>query len=195
MTKIFIFTHFGLNIHHSFLYSERLCLYNREISLAILLRQNSKTNMTKNRDKIMKYWYIFCHIAHPCLELTGFVTALAQTALKSFSKISFVWKYCQVCKQPLTLKTDTKKRKYCSSLSKLNVHYAKYGREILNIELGVGVYMNVFLRGFEKSLPLYITCIKNKALQLKDQVQLMKIFNHQEGCCQPFRSIGSCVAP
>ncbi len=53
------------------------------------------------------------------------------------------------------LKTDTKKRKYCSSLSKLNVHYAKYGREILNIELGVGVYMNVFLRGtdrFEKSL-------------------------------------------
>ncbi len=61
--------------------------------------------------------------------------------------------------------------------------------------------MNVFLRGtdcFEKTflliLPLYIACIKNKALQLKDQVQL-KIFNHQEGCCQPFRSIGSCVAP
>ncbi len=130
-----------------FCYLERLCLYNREISLAILLRQNNKTNMTKNRD--------FCHIAHPYLELTSFVTALAQTALKSFSKISFVWKYCQVCKQPLTLKTDTKKRKYCSSLSKLNVHYAKYGREILNIELGVGVYMNVFLRGtncFEKSL-------------------------------------------
>ncbi len=65
--------------------------------------------------------------------------------------------------------------------------------------------MNVFLRGtdcFEKFklhflliLPLYIACIKNKALHLKDQVQLMKIFNHQEGCCQPFRSIGSCVAP
>ncbi len=32
-------------------------------------------------------------------------------------------------------------------LSKFNVHYAKYRKEILNIELGVGVYMNVFLRG------------------------------------------------
>ncbi len=45
------------------------------------------------------------------------------------------------------LKTDTKNIKYCSSLSKLNVHYAKYRKEILNIELGEGVYMNVFLRG------------------------------------------------
>ncbi len=33
---------------------ESICLYNREIILAALLRQNSKTNMTKNRDKIMK---------------------------------------------------------------------------------------------------------------------------------------------
>ncbi len=40
------------------------------------------------------------------LELTGFVTALAQTALKSFSKFSFVWKYYQVCKQPLTEARD-----------------------------------------------------------------------------------------
>ncbi len=46
------------------------------------------------------------HIAHPYLELTGFVTALAQTALKSFSKFSFVWKYDQVCKQPLTEARD-----------------------------------------------------------------------------------------
>ncbi len=55
MTKIFIFAHFGLNVYHSlyFVALERLCLYNREISLAALLRQNSKTNMTKNRDKIM----------------------------------------------------------------------------------------------------------------------------------------------
>ncbi len=30
------------------------CLYNREISLAVLLRQTGKTNMTKNCDKIMK---------------------------------------------------------------------------------------------------------------------------------------------
>ncbi len=29
---------------------ERICLYNREIILAALLRQNGKTNMTKNRD-------------------------------------------------------------------------------------------------------------------------------------------------
>ncbi len=62
MTKIFIFTHFGPKYPPFFFIFcdlERLCLYNREISLAILLRQNSKTNMTKNRDKIMKYWYIF----------------------------------------------------------------------------------------------------------------------------------------
>ncbi len=69
--------------------------------MAVLLRQTGKTNMTKNCDKIVK-----ClknknvyDIAHPYLELTGFVTALAQTALKSFSKFSFVWKYYQVCKQ------------------------------------------------------------------------------------------------
>ncbi len=52
----FIFAHFGLNIHHTFYicYLERPCLYNREIILAVLIRQNSKTNMTKNRDKIEK---------------------------------------------------------------------------------------------------------------------------------------------
>ncbi len=62
MTKIFIFAHFGLNINHSFFifcYLERICLYNREVSLAVLLRQNSKTNMTKNRDKIVIYIYFF----------------------------------------------------------------------------------------------------------------------------------------
>ncbi len=50
MTTIFTFAHFGLIIHHFlyiFRYLERLCLYNREISLAVLLRQNSKANMTK----------------------------------------------------------------------------------------------------------------------------------------------------
>ncbi len=53
--KVFIFAHFGLNIHHSFYicYLERPCLYNREIIFAALIRQNSKTNMTKNHDKIV----------------------------------------------------------------------------------------------------------------------------------------------
>ncbi len=37
-----------------FCFVERLCLYNREISLAVLLRQTGKTNMTKNCDKIVK---------------------------------------------------------------------------------------------------------------------------------------------
>ncbi len=56
MTTIFIFAQFGLNIHHIFYicYLERLCLYNRNISLPALLRQNSQTNMTMNRDKIVK---------------------------------------------------------------------------------------------------------------------------------------------
>ncbi len=64
MKRFFIFTHFDLNIHHSFYIfccPERLCLYNREISLAELLRQNSKTNMTKNHGEIVifknKSWY------------------------------------------------------------------------------------------------------------------------------------------
>ncbi len=39
MTKIFIFANFGLNIHNSFLYFF--------IILAALLKENSKTNMTK----------------------------------------------------------------------------------------------------------------------------------------------------
>ncbi len=53
--NIFIFAHFGLNIHHSFYicYLERPCLYNREIILVALIRQNSKTNMTKNHDEIV----------------------------------------------------------------------------------------------------------------------------------------------
>ncbi len=58
MTNIFIFAHFGLNIRHTFFIFcnlERLCLYNREIILAALLRKNCKTNMTKNRDKIVKF--------------------------------------------------------------------------------------------------------------------------------------------
>ncbi len=48
---------------------ERLCLYNREIILSALLRKKCKTNMTMNRDKIMKSWYnIFCHIATPTVK-------------------------------------------------------------------------------------------------------------------------------
>ncbi len=42
---IFIFTHFGLNIRHHFLYfvtSVRLCLYNSEMCLAVLLKQLAK---------------------------------------------------------------------------------------------------------------------------------------------------------
>ncbi len=59
MIKIFIFAHFGLNIHYSFniCYLEKICLYNKEIILAALLRHNNKTNKTKNRDKIVKSWY------------------------------------------------------------------------------------------------------------------------------------------
>ncbi len=58
ITKIFIFAHFCLNIHNSFFifcYLERLCLYNREIFLAAVLRQNSKTNMTKNPGETVIY--------------------------------------------------------------------------------------------------------------------------------------------
>ncbi len=65
MKQICIFAYFGLNIHHSFdiCYLERLCLYGKlweimgkkwEIMLAAPIRHNSKTNMTKNRDKS---WY------------------------------------------------------------------------------------------------------------------------------------------
>ncbi len=53
MTTIFIFAHFGLYPPFFFLfgYPERLCLY-KEMILAALLRQNSKTNMIKDRDEI-----------------------------------------------------------------------------------------------------------------------------------------------
>ncbi len=57
MTKIFIFAHFGLNIHHSYLYFVSLkgfVFIIGKISLAVLLRQTGKTNMTKNCDKIVK---------------------------------------------------------------------------------------------------------------------------------------------
>ncbi len=53
MTQIFIFPHFGLNIHHTFFLFcnlERICLYNREMILPALLRNDSKINMTKNRE-------------------------------------------------------------------------------------------------------------------------------------------------
>ncbi len=57
-SKIFIFSHFCLNICHTFYiyifcYLKRLCLYNRAISLAVMLKQlaNRKTNMTKTLDK------------------------------------------------------------------------------------------------------------------------------------------------
>ncbi len=51
MTKIFIFACFALNVFHSFLFYILLPWKTfREISLAVMLRQNSKTNMTKNRD-------------------------------------------------------------------------------------------------------------------------------------------------
>ncbi len=49
-----------------------LFFYHREISLAVMLMQNSKTNMTKNRDKIVNCDIPeklrignFCNIAHP----------------------------------------------------------------------------------------------------------------------------------
>ncbi len=59
MTKILIFAHFGLNISHCFLYFVTLkgFVFYRKIILATLLRHNSKTNMTKNQDKIVKLWY------------------------------------------------------------------------------------------------------------------------------------------
>ncbi len=65
----------------TFCYLKRLCLYNWEISLALMLRQlaNSKTNMTKNRDKITKNLVIskkliviyFCHIAQPYVKVSN----------------------------------------------------------------------------------------------------------------------------
>ncbi len=51
-----IFPHFGLNIHHTFLYFVTLkgfVFYNREIILGALLRHNSKINMTKNREIVI----------------------------------------------------------------------------------------------------------------------------------------------
>ncbi len=58
MTKIFIFTHFGLNIRHTFLYFVTLKGFVFIIRKLVCLLcsnnlQNRKTNMTKNRDKIV----------------------------------------------------------------------------------------------------------------------------------------------
>ncbi len=140
-----------------FCFLERLCLYNREISLAVLLRQTGKTNMTKNCDKIVKclknknVYDIFAISPTPTWNwpvLWPHLHKLHWNHFPNFHLCGNITKSVNSHKQkPETLKTDTKKRKYCSSLSKLNVHYAKYRKEILNIELGVGVYMNVFLRG------------------------------------------------
>ncbi len=159
MTKIFIFTHFGLNIHHSFLYSVTLKGFVFIIGKLVWPYCSDKIVKLTWQRIVIKSWNIdiFLPYRPPLLGTDRFCDRTCTNCIEIIfqTKVSFVWKYCQVCKQPLTLKTDTKKRKYCSSLSKLNVHYAKYGREILNIELGVGVYMNVFLRGtdcFEKSL-------------------------------------------
>ncbi len=54
MTKIFIFP-WPKYPPYFFIFCnlERLCLYNMEIILAVLLRHNSKINMTKDRDKIV----------------------------------------------------------------------------------------------------------------------------------------------
>ncbi len=73
MTKIFIFAHFGLNIRHFFSW---FCLYNREISLAVMLRQlskqNGKINMTKCLDKIVIFLkgivMHFFHITQPYFQ-------------------------------------------------------------------------------------------------------------------------------
>ncbi len=68
----FYLAHFGLNIHHTFLYWlpwKALSLYNIIIILAALLRHNSKNNMTKNRDKIVILWYdIFAISPTPSLD-------------------------------------------------------------------------------------------------------------------------------
>ncbi len=58
MTKIFIFTHFDLNICHTFLYFVILKGFVFIIGKLVWLYRsnnfhNSKTNMTKNRDKIV----------------------------------------------------------------------------------------------------------------------------------------------
>ncbi len=58
MTKIFIFTHFGLNICHTFLYFVTLKGFVFIIGKLVWLYcsnslHNRKTNMTKNRDKIV----------------------------------------------------------------------------------------------------------------------------------------------
>ncbi len=61
MTNIFfIFTDFGLNIHYPFLYFVTLkcCLYNREIGLAVSLKQLAKYNMTKNCSKFVIWYFL-----------------------------------------------------------------------------------------------------------------------------------------
>ncbi len=59
MTKIFIFTHFGLNIRHTFLYFVTLKGFVFIIRKLVFCNannlQNRKTNMTKNCDKIMNH--------------------------------------------------------------------------------------------------------------------------------------------
>ncbi len=56
MTKIFIFTHFGLNIRHSFLYFVTLKGFVFIIGkFACKNLQNSKTNMTMNHEISKKY--------------------------------------------------------------------------------------------------------------------------------------------
>ncbi len=62
MTKIFIFAHFSLNIHHYFLFFVTLKGF-----VSTLFRPNSKTNM--NRDKIKYRDMIFLPYSPPLLVL------------------------------------------------------------------------------------------------------------------------------
>ncbi len=74
MTKIFIFTHFAHFLYlFVFCYIESFCLYNKEISLAVVFRQ-----LAMNCDIKKNYviWYFF-HIAHPYFNVIYIETCMS----------------------------------------------------------------------------------------------------------------------
>ncbi len=75
MTQIFIFPHFGLNIHHTFLYFVTLKGFVFVIGKLFWLHCSDTTvkiNMTKNREIVIflkkKMWYDIFAISLPCFD-------------------------------------------------------------------------------------------------------------------------------
>ncbi len=48
---------------------------------------------------------------------------------------------------------------------------------------------------FSSHLASVYCMYKKQSTAAEGSGSIDEVFNHQEGCCQPFRSIGSCVAP